>query len=264
MAQGVRRHLLGDAGLPGALVQDLLHATGGQPSAQAIEEQRFGGLIVQQPGPAFLQIGLQRPARRLAQQDDALFSTLAQDPCLLLAQVDAPQVQPYQLARPHAAGVEQLQDSAVAQALGCGGIRRGEQDHGLWHGEEVRQAFLLARAGHAPQRVVGDEALTLQVLVERADLGHAPGDARFDITLRLQPGQIAPHGQAIHRAPRLQALPAQELPKLLDLPPVQGDSQRRGILLRRHVGDELGEVFFHLRSHLPVRTCARGFSTRRR
>ena len=138
MAQQVRVHALQDRRRDPGPAHRLLHRAHREPPTRAVEEERRLSATGQLRAAA-LEVAGERLARALAEERDALAVALAGDGELAVREVKVPRIDPRQLADAQARGVEQLQQRAVAQPAGRGGVGRCHQLAGLLLGQEARQ-----------------------------------------------------------------------------------------------------------------------------
>src|SRR3954454_13655935 len=127
VAQGMRAHLAGEAGVAGVALDDLVEPLAGQRAAAEVDEEPRLVAVADQLRAAAAQVAVDRGDRLPPQRHQPLLRALAASAQYPLAQIDVPQLEPDRLRGAQAARVHHLEQGAVAQRRRLAALRGGEQ-----------------------------------------------------------------------------------------------------------------------------------------
>src|SRR6476646_5396835 len=242
VAQRVRAHLAGEAGVARVALDDLVEPLAGQRPAAEVDEQLRLVAVADQLRPAAAQIAVDRRDRLPAERHQAFLRALAAGAEEALAQVDVAQLQPDRLRSAQPAGVHHLQQGPVAQRRRLAPLRRGEQLLHLGVVENVRQFLRPARGAEVGGRVVADQLVAAQVLVEGAQAGGLAvdgrgGEGRAPLPRRQLGEEVGDVGAA--RLQRVAVVGAEVFAVLEQIGPVGVEGVAREAALQLQVGEEV-------------------------
>jgi hypothetical protein len=192
---------------------------------------------------AAAQVDADRGDRLAAERDEALLRALAPGAQEALAQVDVGDLEPDRLRGAQPARVHHLEQGAVAEHGRLVAARRGEQLLDLGVVEDLGQLLGAAGRGQHRGRVVGDQLVAAQVLVEGAQAGGLAVDRRgragtVALVARRQVGEElgdvrGAHGERVH------LVGGEELAVLVQVGPVGVQRVAREAALELQIGEEV-------------------------
>ena len=209
VAQRVRRQRRMDArGARMALDEDPEHLARHRPAARG-DEQRRAGLAAQDGAASLGQIALQPVPRLGTEGHEPLLGALARDAQHAFVQAHLHRRQPDQLAHAQAAGVDQLQHRAVAQAERGGHVRRPEQGLDLRFRQRLGHAQRLARGQQLQRRIGGRQVFAQGPAVEALEHAEPPvrgagtgaGVSFADVAEQVDLGGLHQRQPAVRRQP---------------------------------------------------------------
>jgi hypothetical protein len=159
-------------------LDDLVEPLAGQRPAAEVDEQLRLVALADQLRPAAAQVAGDRGDRLATERHQPFLRALAAGPQQALAQIDIAQLQPDRLRGPQPTGVHRLQQRPVAERRRLVAARGGQQLLHLGVVEDLGQLLRPPRRAERGGRVVADQLVTAQVLVERAQAGGLAVDRR--------------------------------------------------------------------------------------
>src|SRR5215218_4783142 len=178
VAQRVRAHLARQAGVAGVALDDLVETLPGQRAAAEIDEQLRLVALADELRPAAAKVAVDRRDRLAAERNQPLLGALAASAQEALAQFHVAELEPDRLRGAQPAGVHHLEQRPVAQRRRLAALRRGEQLLHLGVVENVGQLLRAARSAESSGRIVTDQLVAAQVLVEGTQAGGLAMDRR--------------------------------------------------------------------------------------
>ena len=245
MPERVGRHARAQPGAPGAALENAPEALAGEGPAARVEEEHTGVETATGDAASAIQVAT-HPLQSLgAHRHETLAAPLARADHVAGSHVQILHPQGEDLRRAHAGGVHQLQQGAVAQAVGAGGVRRFNEGGDVLDRQGARQPPRRAGALDLLGGIAPHHAFAQQVPVEPAQSGEPSRHAARPEPPAAQREQIVAHvarGERAQRAARALEIPAE----VGEVAPVREQGVARGPPLRLE-GLEILDYRIHLR-----------------
>ena len=171
VAQRVGAHALLEAGAAGVALDDLVEALAGEGPAAVVYEQALLEAQAHERRTSAFTVEANGAHGLAADRDDALLGALALGAEQSLVEVHVGEAELDGLGGAQAAGVDQLQEGAVAQRERIASAGPREQAGDVLAGEDGGQAAALRGSPEVVRGVVLDQLLAPEVLVEGAQAG---------------------------------------------------------------------------------------------
>ncbi len=223
MPQGVRLHVLGDAGALRVGLHDFPERHARERAPAVIQEKSAARVRTHEMWPPGHQIRLKRIARLAAHGHDALLRSFAEDSQEPLLEIDLLQREPGEFGDPQSARVEQFQQRPIPQPARIPTRRRRDESRHLRLGKRRGNLARGLRAREQRGEIVASQILAYEKPREHPQCRQLPREARHRVLRdreRLHPrgGLFGGDGPPVRRS-----LAGQKRCRLIEIAPVARD-----------------------------------------
>jgi hypothetical protein len=235
--QDVRREVLKDAGLLAVEVELFPEGLAGEGAAAGGDKEGGGLAPLEQEGAGGEEIGVDGIEGALSGGDEALFTALAGDAEEAELGIESGEGEGGEFGDAEAAGIEDFEHGAVAEAGGLIGGGSGEQGVDLGAGEVFRKILPLAGGMKEGGRVVVDAAFAKEEAEEVAEGGDPAGEGAGGEAGGLAGGEVVVELSG-GRGPGEGGGGSEKSVEVVQITTVSGEGMGREALLDPAMGEE--------------------------